>query len=216
MGDRLMINFPKSQKRNNSAVEQVFLIYRDGRLISYASLKDYDHLDEDIVGAMLTAVMTYIKVVIVQRWEGKEPVNYYRFKFGEKRLIIETRESFLIAMVLHGKENRSLQSQSKTIISDIEERYGSALVDWNGELSYFEGVDNIMLTLLPLDRLSEEEREAIREYKEKNNIFELWSKMHLSIIQDALLPKPHVWKDFNLNINNENKKRIDTEDKETS
>ena len=61
-------------------------------------------MDEDIVGAMLTAAMNLIKVVIVQRWEGKEHVEIYRFKFGERSLIIETRESFFIAMVLLGKE----------------------------------------------------------------------------------------------------------------
>jgi hypothetical protein len=41
-------------------VEQVFLIYRDGRLISYASINTDEHFDEDIVGGMLTAVMKLI------------------------------------------------------------------------------------------------------------------------------------------------------------
>jgi hypothetical protein len=197
-------------------VEQVFLIYRDGRLISYASFKDHGHMDEDIVGSMLNAIVNLIKSATVEGWEGKDHIESYKISFGEKRLIIESRKSFFIAMVLHGKGDEPLQSQSEAVIDEIEEKYATALIDWGGELRDFEGVDDLMLSLFPFDDLSEARRKALREFGEKKSIFDIWSRMYHSILQEGILPKPHMWKDFYLNIDAKKKKRKEKENEGTS
>lgn len=219
IGDKLNMDVTKSYKRNltlyclipilfanvmhkkkSPVVEQVFLIYRDGRLISYASLKGEECLDEDIVGGMLTAVMNLILFAFDRIEKGKEDIGLYKFEFGGRRLILETGKHFFIAIVLLGMENKSLLSKSEAIVQDIEEKYGSVLGEWRGDMNDFRGVDEIIITLLPLEELSEAERKAIEEEENRKKIFELWSKMQLSIIQERLIPKPSTWKNLKMKL----------------
>jgi hypothetical protein len=190
------------------------LIYDDGRLISYVSIKDDEEWDEDIISAMLTAIMNILNIAVKERYEDSEDISICRFMFGKQRLIIEKGNFFFIAISLLGKEDESLQADIEAIIADIEQKYGSMLDHWNGDLGVFEGVDDVILTLLPLDKLSETEKKAIKDYKEKNKIFRLWAKKYHSIIQNGLLPKSHIWKDFNWKIDIEQKKGNEKEEEE--
>ncbi len=183
-------------KKKSPVVEQVFLIYEDGRLISYASLKEDESLDEDLVSGMLTAVKSLFFEVFAKKEEGQKDIDLYKFEFGERMIILVTGKRFFIAIVLLGRENKSLLSKSKAIVHDIEEKYGSALIGWLGDFKDFKGVDEVILTLLPLDKLSKEERKAIWDEGKKKKVLELWSKIWHSLIQDDLIPKPQTWKNL--------------------
>ena len=202
-------------KKKSPVVEQVFLIYEDGRLISYASLKEDECLDEDLVGGMLTAVKSLFFEVFAKKEEGQEDIDLYRFEFGERMIILETGKHFFIAIVLLGRENKSLLSKSEAIVRDIEEKYGSVLGEWEGFGDDFKGVDEIILTLLPLDKLSETERKEIGDEGKKMKVIELWSKIWHSLIQDGLMPKPHTWKNLKWKPIIDDEKEPDGEDQES-
>lgn len=193
-------------KTRSPFVEQVFLVYQDGRLISYASIKEDEHFDEDIVGSMLTAVMNYILYAFGRMDEGSTGIGEYRFGFGERRLVLEMGEHFFIAMVVLGREDKSMIAKTKAIVQDIEEKYGSVLDDWQGEINGFKGIDEIIVTLLPLDDLSEAERKAISKEGIREKVFELWSTKYLQLLQKALIPKSHLWKNLKWELNPDNKK----------
>ena len=201
-------------KRKSPVVEQVYLIYEDGRLISYASIKEDECVDEDLVSGMLTAVKSLFYEVFAKKEEGQEDIDLYKFEFGERMIILETGKHFFIAIVLLGRENKSLLSKSRAIIQDIEERYGSALVKWGGDFNDFRGMDEIILTLLPLDKLSEAEKKTIKEKGMKKKIFDFWSKMHHSIIHEGLIPKPGTWKNLEWKPIIDYEKRSEKMDKE--
>jgi hypothetical protein len=187
-------------RKKSPVVEQVFLIYKDGRLISYASLKGEECIDEDIVGGMLTAVMNLILFAFEKKKGGKEDIGLYKFEFGGRRLILETGKHFFIAIVLLGLENKSLLTKSEVIVRDIEEKYGPVLGEWCGDMNDFRGVDEIIITLLPLEDLSKAERKAIAEEENRKKIFELWSKIQLSIMQEGLIPRPRTWKNLRMKL----------------
>jgi hypothetical protein len=201
--------------KKSPVVEQVFLIYEDGRLISYASIKEDECVDEDLVSGMLTAVKSLFFEVFAKKEEGQEDIDLYRFEFGERMIILETGKHFFIAIVLFGRENKSLLSKSRDIIQDIEEKYGSALVEWLGDFNDFKGVDEIILTLLPLDELTETESKAIGDEAKKKKLLELWSKIWHSLIQDGLMPKPHTWKSLKWKPIIDFEKEPDGEDQES-
>lgn len=209
----LFVNVMHKKKR--PVVEQVFLIYGDGRLISHVSLKGEEHLDEDIVGGMLTAVKNLLFEVFVRKENGEEAIGLYKFEFGERRVILEMGKHFYMAIVLLGMDNKSLLAKSEAIVQDIEKKYGSVLDEWQGNLGDFKGVDEIISTLLPLDRLSEAERKAIEEEGKRKKIFELWSKMHDSIMQEGLIPKAHIWKNLKWELNIDDKKRSGKKNEES-
>jgi hypothetical protein len=154
-------------------------------------------MDEDIVSAMLTAIMNIINVVLLKKYEDKEQVSIFRFKFGNKNMIVEKGDNFFIALIIVGNEDKSLEPDISDIITDIQKKYGSILDDWRGDLDSFKGVDEIILTLLPLDRLTDEERKALRDSKMRYKIFDMWSKSYRTMIQEGVMPKPKIWRDFN-------------------
>jgi hypothetical protein len=157
-------------------VEQVFLIYEDGRLISYVSLKKDDYQDEDIVSGMLTAVKDLLTVVFVKK-EAKGDVGPYKFELGERNVILRMGKQFYIAIVIKGKENKALIDKFDSIVRDIQERYGDVFYNWSGEMKDVEGVDEIIMKLLPLEELSEAERETVKDKGLLKTVFEIWSSI---------------------------------------
>ena len=158
----------------NPTVEQVFLIQKDGRLISYASLKKDDNQDEDIVSSMLTAVKDLLTVVFVKE-EAKGDVGPYKFELGERNVILKMGKHFYIAIVIKGKENKSLIDKFDSIVMDIQDRYGDVLDNWSGELKDNEEVNEIIMKLLPLEELSEAERETIKDKGFLKKVMDMWS-----------------------------------------
>lgn len=200
--------------KKGPVVEQVFLIYEDGRLISHTSIKGDEDYDEDIVGGMLTGVKNLLFEVFVRKEKGEEDIGLYKFEFGERRIILKTGKHFFLAIVLLGVENKSLLSNSEATVQDIEERYGSALEEWGGDMDDLRGIDEFIIKLLPLDELSEDERKAIAEEGMGRKIFELWSKIQHSLVQENLIPKPGIWKNLNWKLNTDSEKESGKEDKE--
>ncbi|UCE38524.1 MAG: hypothetical protein JSW00_04655 [Thermoplasmata archaeon] len=157
-------------------VEQVFLIHEDGRLISYASLKGDVHKDENIVSCMLTAVKDLLTVVFVKK-DAKENVGQYKFELGERNVILRMGKNFYLAIVTKGEENEALIDKFSAIVDDIQERYGDVFKNWSGEMKYVEGVDEIIMKLLPLEELSEAERETIKDKGFLKKVIEIWSSI---------------------------------------
>jgi hypothetical protein len=168
----LLVNF--KYKGKNPKVEQVFLIHRDGRLISYATIKKEENLDEDIISSMLTAVKNLLTIVFVKK-DSNENMMLYRFELGEMNIILKMREYFHIAIVIKGKEDRSLLDKFDTVVQNIEDRYGEVLGNWSGEMKDVDGVNEIILKLLPLEELSEEERESIKDKGILKRAVEIWN-----------------------------------------
>lgn len=165
-------------KKKSPIVEQVFLIHRDGRLISYTSLKGGEYLDEDIVGGMLTAVMDLLTNAFVRKGEIKKEIGFYKFEFGEKHIILDNGNNFFIALVLTGKVNEALLKKVEATIQKIEETYGDIFIDWKGGMSDFKGIDEIIMGLMPLEELSEEERVTIKDKGILKKAQDLWAKMY--------------------------------------
>ncbi len=197
-------------KSKSPVVEQVFLIHRDGRLISYATFEKYEYFDEDIVGGMLTAIMNYILFVFGNIQEGQTNISECKLGFGDRRLILEMGEHLYIVIVVFGMENKSLITKTKDIIEDIEKRYESVIGDWHGELDEFTGVDELILTLLPQECLSDEEMIATQKNGVREKVFEIWSSKYLPLLQKGLMPKAHLWNNLRLELNSDFKKGVTT------
>jgi hypothetical protein len=161
-------------KKKNPMVEQVFLIHKDGRLISYTSIKRYDDHDEDIVSSMLTAVKDILTVIFAKK-EVKGDVGHYKFELGEMNVILKMGKHFYIAIVVNGKENKTLLDRFDSVVDDIQEKYGDVINNWTGEMKDVEGVNEIIMTLLPLEELSESDRETIKDKGLFKKVVEIWT-----------------------------------------
>jgi hypothetical protein len=184
-------------KKKSPVVEQVFLIHQDGRLISYTSIKGNEYPDEDIVSGMLTALTTLLIDAFVLKEEAKKDIGLYTLEFGDRNVVLKMGNHLFIALVMLGKHDKELLDKSEAILRDIEEKYKDVIVDWDGTMRHFLGVDEMIMPLLPLEELSEEERETVIKDNLQKKVFELWSKIHLPQIQDNLIPRAHTWKNLN-------------------
>lgn len=165
-------------KKKSPIVEQIFLIHKDGRLISYASLRGDEDIDENIVGGMLTALMNLLIDAFVKKVKSEQEIELYKFEFGERNIIIDMGNEFFIALVTLGKEDKDLLDKTDAIIKDIEEKYGDVFVDWSGDTSDFNGITDIIMTILPLEELSEAKRQAVKDEGFFKKVLELWAMMH--------------------------------------
>jgi hypothetical protein len=161
-------------KLKSPIVEQVFLIQEDGRLISYASLNIDENQDEEIVSGMLTAVKNLLTVVFVKK-DANEDVGPFKFELGERNVILKMGKHFYIAIVIKGKENDPLLERFDSVVHDIQKIYGDVLYNWSGETKEVEGVNEIIMKLLPLEDLTEEERETIQDKGLFKKVMDMWS-----------------------------------------
>jgi hypothetical protein len=81
-------------------IDQVFLVYRDGCLISYAFINMDDDFHEDIVGGKLVSVMKFISFAFVETDEEKTNTDDYKSVFGNRGLLLEMGDNLLIAIVV--------------------------------------------------------------------------------------------------------------------
>ncbi|MDI6708583.1 MAG: CARDB domain-containing protein [Candidatus Thermoplasmatota archaeon] len=117
--------------RKTAKIDEIFLLYEDGRLIKHFTRRLRPYRDEDILAGMLTAVSGFVKDV----FKG-EPGMLEEMKFGELKFIIGGGKYIIIAAVLVGKRGVELVKREITkVIAEIERKYEQVLVDWDGDLA---------------------------------------------------------------------------------
>jgi hypothetical protein len=174
----LLVAIMVKRYKTRPIVEEVFFIYEDGRLITHASTRTEDEIDEDILSSMLTGVKDFVSDAFIRDKAEREEKGLNKLEFGEKSILLERGNHYFIALIFTGRDSFP---KLKGVMEDIEERYGSVLGDWDGEMRVFKGSDEIISWLLPLEKLSEEEKEKIKDAREKEKVIEKWE----SIEEDA-------------------------------
>ena len=76
--------------------------------------------------------------------------------------------------------------KGKKVIENIESKYKNALEKWDGDLGFFEGTEEILESLLPLEKISDEKLIKIKERRGKVKILEEWTLRHTKMIQSKL------------------------------
>jgi hypothetical protein len=155
-------------------VERVFLIHEHSILITHQSIGKEHELDEDILSGMLAGVKNLISDAF-GREEGSDVQDHLRkLEFGDKNILLERGNHFFIAVVFSGRANKDLVSRIKSVITEIEERYSDELKGWEGYTDAFEGIDEIIATLLPKVQVVEEEEVKEEIYVEVPEIDEYY------------------------------------------
>jgi hypothetical protein len=183
----ILLGFAVYKRRKNEAVaDEAFLIFEDGRLITHVSTKVDEEVDNDILSSMLTGVTDFISEAFVGKEEKGGEKGLHKLQFGERNILLEKGNRFIIAIVYSGSEDNKLIDKGKQVIENIETNYKYALDNWEGDLDDFEGTEEILETLLPLDKISDEELKEIKERRGRMRILEEWTLRHAKMIQGKL------------------------------
>ena len=138
-------------------IEDLFLIYRDGRLIQHASKRLTASEDSsEIMASMLTAVQTFIQDALSR---GQLAV-LGSMEYSGKKILLEADRNLILAIVISGPEPDGLRSELVQTLRDIEAEYAPLLPGWDGDLVALAGTRRFLVALgnFRSDELSELER----------------------------------------------------------
>ncbi len=132
-------------RRRKVDIEEVFLVYRDGVLISHLSRTLLREKDEDVLSGMLTAVQEFVR----EAFQYGEHRDLHQMDFGDYRILIERGKYVFLAIVYSGRESVSIHKKIRADIARIEQEFGPALENWDGDMEQVMGArDLIRETLL--------------------------------------------------------------------
>ena len=128
-------------------INEIFLIYNDGRLITHCSRKETMDLDEDLIGSMLVAIRNFVS----QSFKDKD-ATLKTFCVTDNTVVIEKGSYLNLAVIVKGTPPPQLSDDIERVISRIEATYSGVVEKWDGDIKGFKEIDDY---LDPLFELSE-------------------------------------------------------------
>ena len=128
-------------------IEELFLIYRDGRLIHHNTRRLRPEVDNQILGGMLIAIQHFVG----DSFRGRDRVKgeiLNELRYGKTRIIIEGGHWVHLALVVSGQEPEDLRERMAKAITDIEDKYRSTLETWDGDASKLWGTKKMIEPLI--------------------------------------------------------------------
>ncbi len=133
----------KKRGRKETLIDELFFMYRDGRLIKHFTRRLRPDMDQDILSSMLVAVQDFVKDSF-----GGEQGSLSEMKFGRFQILLERGKYIILAAVILGEESEPFRPQLKRCIEDIEEKYGDLLENWDGNMESVEGTFRFVMDLI--------------------------------------------------------------------
>jgi hypothetical protein len=121
------------------ALDNLFLIHNDGRLVAHVTREENTTLDKDIVSAMFTAVQEFVRDSF-----QKGEVGLKKLEIGDKSVVIEKGQSAYLALIYSGWPPKDTFDMLSMLLRDVEERYRGKLEKWNGTMKTVKGVDKMI------------------------------------------------------------------------
>ncbi len=127
-------------RRQRVAIEEVFLVYRDGVLISHLSRTLLPDKDEDVLSGMLTAVQEFVR----DAFRYGEHRELHQMDFGDYRILIERGKLAYLAVVYSGRNTTGVRKRVRAVLDRIESTYASVLDNWDGDMEQVVGTRDII------------------------------------------------------------------------
>ncbi|OIR11244.1 MAG: hypothetical protein BEU05_00665 [Marine Group III euryarchaeote CG-Bathy2] len=113
-------------------IQELFLIYDDGRLISHSTLHGSRTVDSEIVSSMLTAIGDFIK----DSFRADDKGSLENLKYGNINLYVQRREPLYLAGVISGTAPDDFGTLMKEYLDELWGEYGYVIGrSWNGDTS---------------------------------------------------------------------------------
>jgi PKD repeat protein len=130
-------------RESRIAVDETFVIYRDGRMLSHSTRRLKPGMDDQVLSGMFVAIQDFIK----DSFKDETSFVLRKLDFGEKSVLVEKGEHLFLAVVLHGKASKKVARKMKTVLDEMEDEYSENLVDWDGDLDGVRGVNEVVKKL---------------------------------------------------------------------
>lgn len=122
-------------RRRSFAVDDLFLVSREGRLMLHNTRRMRPDRDEDILSGMLTAILAFVKD---SDPEGNGELHH--FKVGDKTTVLEKGTYSYVAAVYSGQVPKWASKDLQRFLKDLEARFGNAFAQWSGDPEDLQGL----------------------------------------------------------------------------
>ena len=121
--------------RRMFAIDDIFLISKEGRLMMHNTRRMRADRDEDILSAMLTAILSFLT-----DFDREENGNLRRFELGGKTALLERGKNAYLAAVYSGRVPRWAGKDLRRFMDDLERRFGEVFAQWSGDPQDLQGL----------------------------------------------------------------------------
>jgi tetratricopeptide (TPR) repeat protein len=135
------------KKVGEYTIEELFLIYRDGRLIHHNTRRLRPEVDNQVLGGMLIAIQHFVGESFREKDAAKGDI-LNELRYGKTRILIEGGRWVHLALVISGEEPEDLRPRMRKVLTDIEEKYRSTLENWDGDISKLWGTKKMVEPLI--------------------------------------------------------------------
>ncbi|HUT27456.1 MAG TPA: PKD domain-containing protein [Methanomassiliicoccales archaeon] len=133
-------------------VDEVFVMYHDGTLLAHQTRRLKPGMDDEILGGMLIALQNFVR----DSFKDESSTVLSRMDFGEKKLLVERKDDFFLAVMLSGKRAGSAPQRMQKVLDNIDDNYAGVLREWDGDLEKVRGIRDDTKPIFqrgnPLDR----------------------------------------------------------------
>jgi hypothetical protein len=132
------------KEAGGTIIEDLFLLYNDGRLIKHYTRRLKPTVDSDILSSMLAAVQDFVKESLTQDEEG----NLEEIKIGKMRIFLQKGKYLSIAVMIEGEDTEGIGTQVKTALKKAETEHEDILKGWDGDMATVKPLNELMNDLL--------------------------------------------------------------------
>jgi hypothetical protein len=126
------------------AVDDIFLIHLDGRLIHHATRRLATGVDSDILSSMLTAVTSFVKDALSRTGES----TLGSLEYGDSKILLERGKWSFLAVVISGRqEPTELRGEMRQVLRNVESEYGAVLSAWDGNTATMADCKKLLVPL---------------------------------------------------------------------
>lgn len=122
-------------RRRLFAVDDVFLISREGRLMMHNTRRMRPDRDEDILSGMLTAILAFVKDS-----DPESNGELHQFKVGDKTTVLEKGQHSYVAATYSGRVPPWAARDVRRFLKDLEARFGESFARWSGDPEDLQGL----------------------------------------------------------------------------
>jgi len=130
-------NASRAEQIPGLKVENIFILYRNGILISSFAPQMPRELDRDVVGSMLMAVTEFVQTSF-KGMGGTAALSSIRF--GDMEIAFEHGQFLVLALTLKGELDADTRKKLAAELGSLEARNDSLLRSWDGDLGGMQGM----------------------------------------------------------------------------
>jgi len=131
------------ESRGTYAVEDVFLVHKDGRLIMSESRTFREALSGERSARMLKSLQKFIGETYVE----KNEIGLKRIGFETNTMLVEQGANVRLAASVSEGEPKLLPLYMTEVLKNVEDKYGSLLSSWNGDTASLDGIQDMVRSL---------------------------------------------------------------------